>query len=205
MGVILVRHGPTDLNAGNGKQDEALRGWLDVPLNARGREDAAKAAAHFNENSADGLYSSDLSRAHDTAKAIHKTTKLPISVDSAFRPWDAGDMAGKKIKEILPQMHHLIDHPDEPAPGGESFNDFLERYTPAIKPLVEAKGNYIVVAHARNAMVLEGMAKNKGESIDPATLKTESSVHPAGYIKVNPDWSYTIHNIEDAKPTGAGS
>lgn len=193
MSVIVLRHGPTDLN-GTGKEDEALRGWIDVPLNAQGIKLAQNAAQVLKDEPIFKILSSDLGRCVQTAQELAGAIRKPFQMSPMFRPWDAGKLAGQPVKKILPEMHRLMRNPSEKAPGGESFQTFLDRYTRAIKPLVLSKQLYIVVAHARNCMVLEGLALGKGKAIDDRPLFEESRVHPAGIIKVNPDWSYEIKN-----------
>ena len=62
MKLFLVRHGQTVTNATG-----CWTGWYDAPLTEQGREDAIRARGFLSDLSFDKVYSSDLSRARDTA------------------------------------------------------------------------------------------------------------------------------------------
>ena len=63
--IYLVRHGETQ-----GNLDDKAQGHLDVPLTETGRLQAKAVAERLNDIEFDAVYSSDLKRAFDTAKAI---------------------------------------------------------------------------------------------------------------------------------------
>ena len=44
--LLIIRHGHTSLNLPG--RDERLRGWLDVPLDGEGLEEAAETAEQVN-------------------------------------------------------------------------------------------------------------------------------------------------------------
>ena len=67
MIIYLVRHGQSEANISNYYQ-----GQLDTHLTQEGFEQAQKVALRFKEiNDFDIIYTSDLKRAYDTAKAIY--------------------------------------------------------------------------------------------------------------------------------------
>jgi 2,3-bisphosphoglycerate-dependent phosphoglycerate mutase len=73
--LILLRHGHSEWNAKN-----LFTGWVDVDLNAQGREEAARGGELLVENNVlpDILYTSRLKRAINTAN---------IALDKADRGW----------------------------------------------------------------------------------------------------------------------
>lgn len=206
--LTFVRHGETAANKGNESQ-EALRGWRNYPLTDQGRADAeaaGQALAKVNDTTPfDRIVSSDLDRAHETANIISKATGVPVTVDPNLRPWNVGDLAGKPIVEVKQQMLDLVAHPDEPAPGGESFNQFLARYVPAIQAIHADPRRTIVVAHTRNAMVLHGLASTGGQSVDDAYLKRKHELNPGAIMTVSPDWKVGIANDMHVLPTVAAA
>ena len=71
--------------------DERLRGWLDVPLDGVGLEEAAKTAEEIGGlGSVDAIYCSDLRRARQTAEAFRRRTKAPVVATRDLRPWNPG-------------------------------------------------------------------------------------------------------------------
>ena len=149
--VYLVRHGETALNVGK----EKLRGWADVPLNRNGREQAKKVAAQLADKGIKKIYSSDLSRAMVTAKAIAKAAKTgPIIPVKGLRPWDVGKYTGKETKTAVPALEKYVEKPSKKVPGGESLNSFTGRFDAKLKSAMdeaEKTGKPIaLVAHYRN-------------------------------------------------------
>jgi broad specificity phosphatase PhoE len=63
--IYLVRHGTTDWN-----KEEIFRGRVDCTLNDTGREEARALERYFRSIHLDAVYSSPLSRASDTARAL---------------------------------------------------------------------------------------------------------------------------------------
>ena len=63
--IYLIRHGETDWN-----QDKRIQGQTDIPLNARGRRQAEALAGRLSTVSLEMIYTSDLTRARETAEII---------------------------------------------------------------------------------------------------------------------------------------
>lgn len=151
--VHLIRHGATDMNNHSDDSRDRIRAWLDPPLNEDGRKDAEKAAKKAEKAGIEVVVSSDLKRAAQTAKTVGKAVGVEPIMTPKLRPWDLGDFTGKPSKEAYPQIvPYVTDKPDEPVPGGESFNDFTARSMQGLKFAVgKAAGKPLaVVAHYRN-------------------------------------------------------
>jgi broad specificity phosphatase PhoE len=150
--LILIRHGHTSLNIPG--QEERLRGWLDVPLSNQGLKEAKETARIVATFSVKTIYSSDLTRAIQTSEIISRVVKAPITPTPELRPWNLGVFAGQLIHQLLPFLHLLNEQPDAVAPGGESWNQFYERYSKRLLALMrlahESKDNIAAVAHVRN-------------------------------------------------------
>jgi broad specificity phosphatase PhoE len=166
--LLIIRHGHTSLNLPG--RDERLRGWLDVPLDQEGLDEAAETAALVAQNYAvDAICCSDLRRARQTAEVLRRQTKAPVTHTSDLRPWNLGVFCGERVRDIIPFLSLLNQHPDLAAPSGESFYQFYGRYAHRLNELLsqaEASPNSVaVVTHVRNLLasstIILGGDKNK--------------------------------------------
>jgi broad specificity phosphatase PhoE len=154
--LLLVRHGSTHRNSTDTSVDR-IRSWDDVPLNAEGRDQARKISREIANDPPDAIVSSDLCRAHESAKMLAKACGMSISeVSQAFRPWNVGKYAGKLSKDAIPILIEYIGMPDKKVPGGESFNDFRARFFSGLADAArEHAGVLAIVAHTRNERLLQ--------------------------------------------------
>jgi broad specificity phosphatase PhoE len=153
--LLIIRHGHTSLNLPG--RDERLRGWLDLPLDHQGLEEAAAAAELVHRDHwVDEIYCSDLRRARQTAEILRRVTKAPVTETGDLRPWNLGVFCGQRVREILPYLNLLNRHPDLAAPSGESYYQFYGRYAHRLNELLaraERSANCIVaVTHVRNLL-----------------------------------------------------
>lgn len=179
MALIFVRHGSTELNAGDPKdKKDYFRGWTDAPLSDFGRKTVKQTAAWFKPLKIDKLYTSDLPRAVETAQMISKVTNNKVEPDKRLRPLDVGYLTAQLItpegKKVLEESHR---NKDEPIPGGESYNDFIDRYTDILPDLLkESKDkNVVVVTHHRNLLALPHLFFGK-------PLKVKGPPEPGGIM-----------------------
>jgi broad specificity phosphatase PhoE len=153
--LLIIRHGHTSLNLPG--RDERLRGWLDVPLDQEGLAEAAETADFIREHhQVDAIYCSDLRRARQTGEVLRRRTGAAVTHTSDLRPWNLGVFCGQRVREIIPFLTLLNQHPDLAAPSGESFYQFYGRYAHRLRLLLseaEASSNSIaVVTHVRNLL-----------------------------------------------------
>ena len=144
--IWLVRHGETEWNA-----TKRAQGQADVPLNEAGRLQAQEAAAQLDGVNLAGVYSSDLSRAVDTAEPIARSHGLEVATDPAFREIDQGEWEGLLLDEIRsrwpelwgPARHYLK------RPGGESPEQVQKRALGGLARVVEHHpgGTVAIVSH----------------------------------------------------------
>ena len=165
--VMLIRHGDTDEN-----DKHQIRGWSDPPLNEQGKKDAKDAAAKLKGSKLDAIYTSDLSRASDTADAISKATGAKVTKMKELRPWDVGKYTGHDSDDVLHLIGKYITTPDKPIPGGESFNQFRNRALGAIQSIVsKSNGKSVaVVSHHRVDALLRSIGKDG--QVDPQKFCT---------------------------------
>ncbi|MBI5969174.1 MAG: histidine phosphatase family protein [Deltaproteobacteria bacterium] len=119
--VYLVRHGTTDWN-----KEEIFRGRVDCQLNETGQAEASALAAYFRDVPREVIYSSPLSRATETARAIAGARSLQVISAPAFIDIDFGEWHGiplKEVKEKYAELYRLWrEQPQKVTfPGGENL------------------------------------------------------------------------------------
>lgn len=178
--VYCLRHGSTELNA-----DGKFRGWIDVSLDPKGREDAKQAAEFLKGKGINRIYCSDLSRAMETATIVADTLGLDAPTpDYRLRPWDVGELAGQDREANKPTLEFHIDHPGDPLPGGESLREFGDRTQEAMESYIETArecGVILLVFHTSNVIQMENFVKDEGADARP---ESKDSVQPGGVIVV---------------------
>lgn len=148
--VIVLRHGQTTYNAAG-----IWQGLLDAPLSDIGREQAAAAASALSAHRIDVIYSSDLSRAADTACVVGKAIGLEPVYDVRLREIDVGEWSGMTTEEVtakFPDEQTAIARGEDLRRGrtGESVTDVAERVQPFLDEVVAqlAPGaTLLVVSH----------------------------------------------------------
>jgi len=153
--LILVRHGHTCLNVPG--KDERLRGWLDIPLDEQGLQEAAETAELLANYPVEHIYSSDLRRARQTAEVLRRRAHASrVTASSELRPWNLGVFCGQRVFDIIPFLNLLNQHPSMAAPSGESFYQFYGRYSHRLTELMnladESSGCIVAVTHVRNML-----------------------------------------------------
>ncbi len=125
--LFVLRHGQTAWNA-----QLRIQGHLDMPLNAVGRWQATRLAAALQGEELAAVYSSDLSRARETAEPLARLMQLPVVTDEQLRERAFGHFEGQTFEDIETTW------PDDAARwrqrdpsfgpgGGERLLDFYER------------------------------------------------------------------------------
>lgn len=162
--LYLGRHGETKLNS-----EDKLRGWVDIPLNDVGIEEANAMGDKMSSTKIDRIYASDLDRADHTAQIVAEHHKLKVIARSWFRPINFGDLNGKSLKDIAPELDRITKiwetNPDHEVPGGESFTEFQDRNLQGLHAILknaEDDEQIMLVAHLRNAILFHAVATTGG-------------------------------------------
>lgn len=149
--ILAIRHGETAWNV-----DTRIQGHLDIPLNDTGRWQAQRLArALAARDPIHAVYSSDLQRARETARAIATATGAPLAAHPGLRERGFGLFEGKTYAEIEQTWPEESEHwrqrtPDwQPPQGGESLLQVRERILQTLHELTAPHpGQQIVlVAH----------------------------------------------------------
>jgi len=143
--LILARHGETDWN-----RDGRFQGHADPPLNERGREQALELAELLVDEPIEAVYSSDLRRAHETARIVADRQGLDVIVDPQLRERDVGHWSGLTAEEIEERFPDQIRRWREGAVAvGESRESLAARIVEAAHRIAAAHpdGLVLVVTH----------------------------------------------------------
>jgi probable phosphoglycerate mutase len=164
--LYLVRHGETDWN-----QQHRIQGLTDIPLNDVGREQARATGRLLARRTWDGVFSSPLRRALETATIIADELGLPAPVTiDALVERNYGEAEGLNFLEIERR------YPDRGSvPGQESREDVVARVLPALHELAAAHPDksLVVVSHG-------GAIRSVITAVDPDSshgMITNGSVH----------------------------
>ncbi|HKC77074.1 MAG TPA: histidine phosphatase family protein [Gaiellaceae bacterium] len=129
--LLLVRHSETDWNA-----ERRFQGHADVPLNTRGREQAERLAADLTKSGVGVVYSSDLSRARETAEIVGARLGIEVILDPDLREVDVGSRQGLTWSEA----QELTDW------DGESREAHAERILGALERIAaQHRGERVLV------------------------------------------------------------
>ncbi|MET0541898.1 MAG: histidine phosphatase family protein [Variovorax sp.] len=147
--LIAVRHGETAWNV-----ETRIQGQLDIGLNKTGVWQARRVAQALADEPIAAIYSSDLSRAWETALAIAAPHGLEVEPELRLRERAFGRFEGMSFAEIdgtLPEQARLWRRRDPVfAPeGGENLLDFRDRVTGAASELAARHPGKLIllVAH----------------------------------------------------------
>ncbi|MBQ9482143.1 MAG: histidine phosphatase family protein [Clostridia bacterium] len=165
MKLIFLRHGESEAN---GKKFFA--GHTDVGLSPRGKKQAELAAKYIKENfDVDKIYSSDLSRAYETALPLALSLGLEICKDARLREIYGGKWEGKtfdELEKLYPETYRIwLDDIGHARPdGGESAGELSERIYSAVKDIAEKnEGKTVVIAtHATPIRAVFCLAAGEG-------------------------------------------
>jgi len=147
--LCIVRHGETAWNA-----EHRVQVQLDVPLNAIGLAQAQAAAKVLSREKFDVIYSSDLSRAQQTAAPTAELLSMQVAIDPALRERHYGifeRLTYAEVKEKFPEDYarfHARD-PDYDFRTGESLRDFSVRSISIISKIAQENKdrNILVFTH----------------------------------------------------------
>ncbi|MGH2699210.1 MAG: histidine phosphatase family protein [Actinomycetota bacterium] len=133
----LVRHGATDWSEAG-----RFTGWRDIPLNDVGRRQAELLRGRVRATEFDGIWSSDLSRAMETARIAVGGARA----DERLRELDFGELEGRTWDQCPHDVQAgLLAFDDFAALRGESVGELRDRVRAFIDTLPD--GNHLVVTH----------------------------------------------------------
>ena len=175
--LVLVRHGQSLWNLEN-----RFTGWVDVPLSAKGLDEARRAGELLKGFRFDVAYTSALTRAQETLRIMQEVmgTELPVIRDQALNERHYGDLQGLNKEETAKrygadQVKLWRRSYDVRPPNGESLELTAKRTLPFFDRCIAGDlrqgKNVLVVAHGIDELVEDRVY---------FIVKGEARVHPQG-------------------------
>lgn len=151
--IYLIRHGETEWN-----KTGRLQGHSNVLLSPEGIHQAQLLAEHMPFHTVDAVYSSDLSRAMETARILAAKFGLPVIQESGFREVNFGDWEGRNFSELATEVpdgfENFFTRPDRVhPPNGESFLEAQSRLINALDEVVAEHEDQSVVVVSHGAAI----------------------------------------------------
>ncbi len=159
--LYFVRHGQTDWNAAG-----RIQGHTDIPINTRGRTQAARNGGVLTEilddPAAFDYVASPLLRARQTMEIIRERlglTPLDYRTDDRIREVSFGDWSGRTMAECALEFadeyaRRRADIWNHRPPGGECLADLMARVRAWLS---EQERDAVVVAHGGVSRCLRGL------------------------------------------------
>jgi broad specificity phosphatase PhoE len=155
-GILLARHGETNDNI----PPIRVQGFTDTPLNDTGRRQAAELAERLAHEPIASLWSSDLSRARETAEIVGEKIGLGPRLDARLREANRGRWEGRRFIDIEreePELYPAWRRAGEAFrfPGGESLRDQMDRVLACLRDISDTgELPALVVCHGGSIRVV---------------------------------------------------
>jgi broad specificity phosphatase PhoE len=139
--ILLARHGETDWNL-----NRRVQGHSDTPLNNTGRAQARALGEELAGERIDAVYSSDLVRAHETARAVAEPRGLGVTAIRDLRERHFGTWEGMTDDEIFARFDPT---PETSWGDGETREEMAGRVLDALRRIAAThpESRVLVVSH----------------------------------------------------------
>ena len=149
--LLLLRHGETDSNV-----EGVPQGRREVPLNDRGRRQAAAVVEMLRGYQPVAAYSSPSGRARETVAPAAEALGLEVAIDERLAELDQGELDGLTPQEMRERHPEFLQQwrgeglAEVRMPGGESMADAQRRMVAATESIAEAHADQTVVVVSHN-------------------------------------------------------
>ncbi len=213
--LILIRHGETDWN-----REKKVQGFTDKPLNAAGIHQAENLAEKMWVHHPDickTIYSSDLSRAMQTAKKVAEKFNSEgvhiksLEIKKDLREHNCGIIEGmsiheknrrfKKYTETLTKQYPLRkkrwQHPPAPVEGVETLNHLLTRTKKALYEIAEAHPGEKVAVFVHGKLINTLIIDTENMETDQISSQPNCVLVHFHYSSGNPHHPLQLVKIEN--------
>ena len=174
--LFLVRHGESagNVNPRLGRSD-------DPPLTARGRDQAGRAAAALASVGLDGVYSSPLRRARETAEVVAAAAGLSAQVVEGLGEVDMGALSDATAEEGRTEREAIFSawlagDRSRSFPAGETFAAVTRRVAEGLRAIAAAApgARVAVVTHRMPIAAAAELCRARGVAIPRAACANGS-------------------------------
>lgn len=194
--LCLVRHGQTDWNL-----EGRYQGQSDVPLNQNGLMQAESLIDKLNGHIFAAVYSSDLTRARQTAGPIAKHLDIPVHLEPRLREIHQGEWEGVLVDDIKARYAEIwsqraMDPASVRPPGGETVGEVAERVYAALDDIARRHPyeNVLVVSHGLS--IATAICRERGIPVGQAYTVIPDNVQPV--------WMVWTLDAKPASDSGGG-
>jgi probable phosphoglycerate mutase len=165
-GLVLARHGQTDDNI----EPIRAQGFSDTPLNETGRRQAHELADRVAGLPFGSLWTSDLSRAAETARIVGERIGLEPRADPRLREGDRGDWEGRLFVDIRREdpdgyAAWMRAGADFRFPGGESLQEQSDRVWSSLADIRE-QGSLPALVVCHRGSIRAVLCRNDPRGLD---------------------------------------
>ncbi|WP_368505649.1 histidine phosphatase family protein [Alkalihalophilus sp. As8PL] len=193
MNLYLIRHGESE-----GNRLGKIQGWHDFPLSDLGKRQALQLGNFFKHIHLDHIYSSDLTRAYDTALAIGSYKDQTVHKWEKVREVNLGPLQGLTRKEIYEQFPQAKEKSilTSGLEGTESVEELTKRCAYIVDQLKRAhyKDDVAIVSHGGFISIFLMylmLGENWGEVHRPFQIGNTSVTH----IEWTKSWKPLFHYV----------
>lgn len=147
--LYLIRHGETMWN-----MEKRTQGIRNIQLSELGKLQAKYLAKGLEKENIDVIYSSDLSRAYETAKIVGKYIDKPVQPLPEIREMNFGEWEGLTINEIKGKYQDIYSQWSTTPhiakiPGAETLIQVQERAMKGVNNIIKENPgkNIVMVSH----------------------------------------------------------
>ncbi|GHH96742.1 histidine phosphatase family protein [Neobacillus kokaensis] len=162
--ICIVRHGETDWNAAG-----RLQGSTDIPLNAKGMQQAEESGRFLKNSDWDVIITSPLLRAKRTAEIINDSLNVPLIVMEDFKEKYFGEVEGMTFEERRAKF------PDQNYPNQEGEEDFVNRLLAGLQKINQSYKDKKVLLVAHGAVINALLAKLSNGKLGRGKTKIENA------------------------------
>lgn len=181
--IGIIRHGSTDWN-----KEGRAQGYSDIPLNKDGLSEAGKLAERLCEEEWDIIYSSNLSRARQTAEVIgNKIGNSKIHLEPRLREVGGGQIEGTTAEERIEKWGSKWRELDL---GIENADKVIDRGLSLMNEITQKNGGQrvLIVSHGSSIkhLLKELLPNLNDESLENCSLTIIQ--------RSSDEWELKLHN-----------